>query len=174
MRVRAATLDDLREMDALRRANQEAVGFIPLSKYEQVLNRLIVAEDGGDLTGFLYWTAGTPLASIQQVAVREDARRAERASLLVAAAISQAQKLGRFGMTCRCRLSLEATEFWPALGFIAVRQEQSGRRGPLVRFAKLFSPSLLSLGDFVRGPHPGKLIFQHRGFRLLTREGPPA
>ena len=85
--VSFAEYDDLSEMDALRRASQEAVGFVPMSKWEwHIQNRpttLINMRDDGDMTGYIYWTPGLPVAAIQQLVVREDARRFERGKELV-------------------------------------------------------------------------------------------
>ena len=89
--IQPATLADLKELDSLRRANQEAVSFVPYSRYAEVVERcpsnLLTFWDNGDMTGYLYWTAGTPVGTIQQVVVRHDARRGERATALVTAAL---------------------------------------------------------------------------------------
>ena len=108
--VNFAVADDLKEMDSLRRANQEAVGFVPLSKLEwHVAHRprtLIVLREGGELTGYIYWTPGIPVAHIQQLVVREDLRRWERGTALVNYALAAMNHPGRYGVRCRCRIDL--------------------------------------------------------------------
>ena len=77
--IKAATKADLKELDSLRRKEQEAVGFLPMSRYEIEVERgkstLLVMRDNGDMVGYLFWTRGSPVAAIQQVVVRSDARR---------------------------------------------------------------------------------------------------
>ena len=167
-----ATQDDLAEMDALRRSEQEAVGFVPMSKWEWHIkhrpNTLITMRENGDMVGYIYWTAGLPVAAIQQLVIRSDARRFERGSALVAKAIKVMEHPARYGVTCRCRSDLEAILFWPAIGFEIVREEQSGRRGPVLRFYKELKPSLLPLGLYL--PEKFKGGGQRQGFRLIPAQ----
>lgn len=166
--IEYATHDDLNEMDALRRSNQEAVGFIPLSKWEWHIDyrprTLIVLREHTDMVGYIFWTPGLPVAAIQQLVIRADARRFERGSELVGKAIEAMNHPGRYGVTCRCRMDLEATLFWPAVGFELVRQEQLGRRGPVLRFYRQLKPTLLNLGAYL--PERFRGGGQRQGFRL--------
>ena len=154
-RVRLATTADLAAIDSLRRAEQEAVGFIPMSRYESEIEArrrtLFVMRENNDPVGFLFWTRGWPIGTVQQIVIRDDARRQERGAALIATAAEQMGAEGRKGITLRCRASLGAVDFWRALGFAVVRQEQGGRRGPLWRFYRPIQPSLLEPTDFVRG-----------------------
>jgi len=159
---------DLKEMDSLRRRNQEAVGFIPLSRYEDEIERsptqVLTGWENGDMVAYLYWTRGIPVAPIQQLVVREDARRRDRGTAMVDAAIEHMLlDPRRYGATCRCRVDLEAVDFWQACGFKAVRLEESGRRGPCMRFFKELRPALFGLGLYL--PFPTNLQSQRRGFR---------
>lgn len=158
-------------MDALRHADQEAVGFVPFSRWEREVERdyntLLVMRENNDLVGYIFWTRGWPVAAIQQVVVRSDARRDERATALVDAAMKEMVTQYRYGATCRCRVNLEATAFWEALGFRVVRLEESGRRGPLIRYYKELAPALFDLGDYLRRPSFGAGAGQRKGFRRL-------
>jgi len=166
-----ATEDELAEMDSLRRANQEAIGFVPMSKWEwHVRHRpqtLIVMHENGDMVGYLYWTPGLPVAAIQHLVVRGDARRFERGTDLVEKAIQAMNHLGRYGVTCRCRCDLEAIFFWLAIGFELIRQEESGRRGPVLRFYKELRPTLMPLGPYL--PEKFRGGGQRIGFRPVSR-----
>jgi GNAT superfamily N-acetyltransferase len=172
MIIRPATLADLEEMDALRKTSQEAVGFVPMSRWEEQVTRaperLLTGWENGDLVAYVFWTPGLPVAAIQHVVVREDARRDERGTLIVEAALeAMAVNPHRYGVTCRCRLDLEATAFWRDLGFEAVRLEDTGgRRGPALRFYKSIRPALLDLGLYL--PNRTPVLAQRRGFRSLA------
>jgi N-acetylglutamate synthase-like GNAT family acetyltransferase len=117
--VRAATLDDIPYIDHLRKQESGAVGFIPLERYEMEVDgrrggTILVAEENGQHVGFLYATHNrTGVTHIQQVAIQEDARRLERATLLV----ETVQKERDWLVSLRVAADLEATHFWEALGF---------------------------------------------------------
>lgn len=170
--IRPVMAKELRELDNLRRSEQEAVGFIPLTRFERQLTSnpwcILTAWDNGDMTGFLYWTPGLPVAAIQQIVVRRDARRDERGALLVNSAIaSMAADLRRYGVTCRCRVDLEATAFWEALGFRPCRLEDSGRRGPCIRYFRPFREALLDLSSYL--PMHSQTWGNRTGFRWKSR-----
>ncbi len=173
VKIESASVADVPGIDALRRAEQEAVGFLPLSRYEEEAMRdrgtLLTVRDNDDLTGFLFWTAGRPIATIQQVVVRQDARRRERATALVEEAVRRMELAGRHGVTCRCRLDLDAVDFWMALRFQPIALEESGRRGSLMRFYREIQPSLLHPCHFVRRSPFSKLAVQRKGFRLVAK-----
>jgi len=152
--ITIATTADLKAIDSLQRREVEAVGFLPACRYEAEIenNRrtLLIMRENNDPVGFLFWTRGWPVATIQQIVIRDDARRKERATALVEAAA--AEMVNRYGITLRCRANLEAVDFWKAIGFEAIRQEEAGRRNiPLWRFYRALQPSLLLPKDFVRG-----------------------
>ena len=67
--IRPAKFEDLPAIEALRRADGDALGFVPKAKYEHIVLRtsdrgrdrwkyewLVVAEDNGEITG--YFLAG--------------------------------------------------------------------------------------------------------------------
>lgn len=178
--IRPAAMMDLLELEAMRRAEQEAVGFLPMSCYERQIVHdptcILTAWDNGDMTGYLYWTPGLPIAAIQQIVIRHDARREERGALLVHSAIdSMTADLRRYGVTCRCRVDLEAVAFWESLGFCACRIEASGRRGPCIRYYLPLREALLDLGPYLpfrRGVwmhRPGTVARRERGERSMAK-----
>lgn len=165
-------MQDLAAIDSLRRSEQEAVGFLPMSRYEREVSRglstLLLGLENDDPVAFAFWTRGFPVATVQQLVVREDARREQRASEMFAHCSQVAQDQGRYGITLRCRLDLPANEFWRAMGLREIREENSGRRGPLMRYYGELRPALFDLGDYLRLPgfSPGQRI----GFRRKVDE----
>lgn len=117
--IRRAILADIGYIDSLGKKESEAIGFIPLQRYEMEIEgsrhgSIIVAEENNDLVGFIYATHNhAGVTHIQQIAIQEDARRMERASLLVKAVQRERDWL----LSCRCAADLESTNFWDALGF---------------------------------------------------------
>ena len=117
--IRPAILADLPYIDHLRAKESEAIGFIPIQRYEMEINRerldsLLVSEENGDLVGFLYATHNRAgVTHIQQVAIQEDARRLDRATALVEAVTRDNDWL----VSCRCAADLDSIHFWEALGF---------------------------------------------------------
>lgn len=126
--IRPATLADLKYIDALRKKEGDAIGFIPIQRYEMEVNRerlgtLVVAVDNGDLTGFLYAThSGHGSTHIQQVAIQEDARRVTRGRMLVDAAVADGVNRMSWLTSLRCADDLEANTFWQALDFALERE----------------------------------------------------
>lgn len=173
MKLLAASDQDLPAMDALRRANQESVGFIPMSKWEWEVKReletLLILEENGDVIGYIYWLPGWPIATIQQVVTRNDARRREIGTALVNAAIERIKQIGRYGVMCRCRADLEAILFWPSVGFHQVRVESSGRRGPCIRFFQQLRPAVFGdLSAYLPETPIGMHKSLRRGFRFTA------
>jgi hypothetical protein len=114
-----ATLLDLPYIEHLRRQESESIGFIPIQRYEMEIEgdrhgSILIAKENGDHVGFLYATHNSAgVTHIQQIAIQEDARRLERATLLVEAATRDRDWL----VSLRCAADLDATDFWEALGF---------------------------------------------------------
>lgn len=133
MKIRPATADDLAAIDSLRKKYGSDLGFLPLQKYQHIVNktldrgrsrwkyeRLYVVEDNDDMTGFVLGSLGRNGAKCEQVCVREDARRMERAMRLVDAI--QAEAIIRHLPLIRCRVAadIEANLFWQAIGYTAI------------------------------------------------------
>ena len=56
-------------------------------------------------------------AKIQQIAVRNDARRLYYGKALIDVCRQFCEKFGRIGFTLRCRVDLDSNKFWKSLGF---------------------------------------------------------
>jgi ribosomal protein S18 acetylase RimI-like enzyme len=164
MRVRQAAVEDLPAVEALRRADGDSLGFVPKAKYEHIVNRtsdrgrqrwryewLLVCEDNADVTGFCLASFGRSGSKIEQVCVREDARRLERALRLVDAVETEARRRGSLRLRCRVAHDIEANFFWQAAGYVPVaetvstylnlRPSSSGRR--LIVYDKELDQQLL-------------------------------
>ncbi|MGD9827108.1 MAG: GNAT family N-acetyltransferase [Hyphomicrobiaceae bacterium] len=133
--IRRATLDDLKYLDALRKKEGDALGFIPMQRYEMEVNgerhgSVYLAWDNDDPTGFIYAThSGRGTTHIIQVAIQEDARRMERASALVGAVVDDGLRRRSWLTSLRCADDLEAGHFWAALGF-SLEQEGVWPKSP--------------------------------------------
>ena len=81
---------------------------------------VLICEKNLDPVGYILFTPGKGVgryAKIQQIAVRQDARRLEYGSLLIDCARQFCEDTGKRGFTLRCRVDLESNHFWGALGF---------------------------------------------------------
>lgn len=124
--VRTSTMKDLSLVDKLQKENSNAVGFIPNTIWEKYVwggerNFMVfICEANNDEVGYVLITPGKgPMsrAKIQQIAVRNDARRLQYGSALVDVGRDFCQSFGLLGFTLRCRADLESNHFWNHLGF---------------------------------------------------------
>ena len=99
--VRTATDKDKAFIDKLQKDNSYAVGFIQATVWDKYVF-------GGE-RNFVVGRKAYSYAKVQQIAVREDARRLDYGSALIA--------VDRMGVTLRCRVDLDSNHFWKALGF---------------------------------------------------------
>jgi GNAT superfamily N-acetyltransferase len=129
--TRLAVGSDWPYVEALRRREGDALGFIPKDRYLSVLEerpshgrnrwhyeRVLLASDDGEPTGFCY--AGFPrtgVAKLWQVCVQEDARRWHRALLLVGKVEAEARRRGMRSVEARVAADLDANLFWRAAGY---------------------------------------------------------
>ena len=56
-------------------------------------------------------------AKIQQIAIRNDARRLHYGKALIDCCQQFCEQFGRIGFTLRCRVDLDSNKFWKSLGF---------------------------------------------------------
>lgn len=124
--VRNANVSDLIFIDKMQKDNSYAVGFIQRTIWDKYVfggerNFVVfICEKNQDMVGYILITPGRGVNSyikIQQIAVREDARRLEYGSALIAVVKEFCQKFNRNGARLRCRLDLESNKFWESLGF---------------------------------------------------------
>jgi ribosomal protein S18 acetylase RimI-like enzyme len=158
--VRQAAPADLPAIEALRRANGAELGFVPKQKYEHIVNRtldrgrarwlyewLLVHVDADEVTGFCLAGFHRDGAKVEQVCVRDDVRRMERALRLVDTVETEAWKRGAARIRCRVAADIEATLFWRAAGFEVVGETTSTwlnlrdakARRPLLIYEKLIA-----------------------------------
>ena len=124
--VRTATQADRTFIDKLQKENSYAVGFIQSTIWDKYVfggerNFVVfICEKNDDLVGYVLLTPGRgsyTYAKIQQIAVREDARRLDYGSALLAVVKDFCNTFERIGVTLRCRIDLESNHFWRNLGF---------------------------------------------------------
>lgn len=137
MVVRNGTPSDIAFVDKMQKENSNAVGFIQRTIWDKYVFGgernffVLVCEKNGDMVGYTLVTSGKSFydyVKIQQIAVREDARRLEYGSALVEVIRIFCKQYGRLGARLKCRIDLEANLFWSALGFTKVGVWQKGKR----------------------------------------------
>jgi GNAT superfamily N-acetyltransferase len=124
--VRNSTIADLLLIDKLQKENSHAVGFIQKTIWEKYVfggerNFVVfVCEKNNDAVGYILITPGMGIGryiKIQQIAVRDDARRLDYGSALISVVKDFCNTFNRAGATLRCRIDLDSNHFWKALGF---------------------------------------------------------
>ena len=125
--VRTSTINDWIFIDHLQKQNTHAIGFFPRSAFEKGFwsglqnSVLLICEKNADPVGYLSFTSGhgfMSYARIQQMVVRNDARRLDYGSALIAVSKDFCNTFNRRGFTLRCRIDLDSNAFWKALGFV--------------------------------------------------------
>ena len=124
--VRNARELDVAFIDKLQKENASAVGFIQRTIWDRYVfggerNFVVfICEKNDDMVGYVLLTPGkgrNTYTRIQQIAVREDARRLEYGTALLAVVRDFCETFNRAGVRLRCRIDLESNNFWQALGF---------------------------------------------------------
>ena len=80
----------------------------------------MICEANNDAVGYVLITPARnsyKYAKIQQIAVRNDARRLQYGTALIDVCRQFCEKFHRVGFTLRCRTDLESNMFWKKLGF---------------------------------------------------------
>jgi ribosomal protein S18 acetylase RimI-like enzyme len=124
--VRTSTINDISLIDKLQKENSNAVGFIQKSIWDRYVfggerNFVVfICEANNDAVGYVLITPGKgayKYAKIQQIAVRNDARRLHYGTALLDVCKQFCEQFHRIGFTLRCRQDLESNNFWKSLGF---------------------------------------------------------
>lgn len=124
--VRNSSIIDWPFVDKLQKENSFAVGFIQdtiWGKYVWGGERnfvVLICEKNLDPVGYILLTPGRgamTYAKIQQIVVRDDARRLDYGSALLKVSRQFCETFCLRGLTLRCRTDLESNFFWQALGF---------------------------------------------------------
>lgn len=140
--VRTSTIKDLLIVDKLMKENTNAVGFIPKTYFEKAVwggekNAMVfICEANNDEVGYVYITPAKgsyKYAKIQQIAIRNDARRLHYGTALIDVCRQFCETFGRVGFTLRCRVDLDSNNFWKALGFTRYGTWQKGQYHPTAR-----------------------------------------
>jgi len=125
--VRNAIADDSKFIDKLQKENSYAVGFIQKTIWDKYVFGgernffVLICEKNKDAVGYTLVTPGRKSGSfckIQQIAVRNDARRLHYGSALIEVIKMFCKQHERVGASLRCREDLESNWFWQGLGFI--------------------------------------------------------
>lgn len=134
--VRNSTVQDMLFIDKLQKDNSYAVGFIQRTVWDKYVfggerNFVVfICEKNNDPVGYILITPGMGIGQpikIQQIAVRDDARRLDYGSALIAVVKDFCNTFNRTGATLRCRIDLESNKFWKALGFYQYGTWQKGK-----------------------------------------------
>jgi len=113
-------------IDKLQKENSQAVGFIQKSVWEEYVFGgkrnfvVLICEANADAVGYVLITPGRgsyKYAKIQQIAIRNDARRLQYGTALLDVCQQLCEHLNVMGFTLRCRQDLASNNFWSALGF---------------------------------------------------------
>ena len=124
--VRTSTIKDMLLIDKLQKENSNAVGFIQKTIWEKYVfggerNFIaLICEANNDAVGYVLITPARgayKYAKIQQIAVRNDARRLHYGTALLEVCKDFCNTFHRIGFTLRCRTDLESNKFWMAMGF---------------------------------------------------------
>lgn len=124
--VRNATFKDSKFIDKLQKENSYAVGFIQRTIWDKYVFGgernffVLMCEKNNDPVGYTLVTPGRKsgdFVRIQQIAVRNDARRLHYGQSLIDVIKEFCIEHERLGARLRCRTDLESNMFWQALGF---------------------------------------------------------
>ena len=135
--VRNSSITDWLFVDKLQKENSFAVGFIQDTIWEKYVwggERnfvVLICEKNADPVGYILITPGKgtmTYAKIQQIVVRNDARRLDYGTALLSVAKNFCESFGLRGFTLRCRTDLESNYFWSALGFYKYGVWEKGKR----------------------------------------------
>lgn len=137
---RIATPADASFVCDLQKRFSNELGFLPRQAIDWYLDngRILLQLENGQAAGYLLgrralrcqpWTA--PLT---QTAIRYDAQHRDNGRILVEHAAARAAADGRSIIQAWCRIDIEATAFWRALGFsaVAIRRPPTTRQQPLI------------------------------------------
>ena len=128
--LKTAVEDDFLFIDSLRKKEGRALGFIPRSNYDSILQKkrignrdrykyseIIITEDNLDNTGFCYYTYAGQDVKIQQIVIQNDARRFHRALMMLDYVEKRAKELGKTFVTARVAIDLDSNLFWKGCGY---------------------------------------------------------
>ena len=134
--VRTSNVNDLLIIDKLQKENAHAVGFIQKTIWDDYVFGgqrnfvVLIAEANDDPVGYVLITPGRAdmtYGKIQQIAIRNDARRLKYGTALIDVCRQFCMTHNRKGFTLRCRVDLESNHFWKSLGFVHYSTWEKGK-----------------------------------------------
>lgn len=129
-----------------RRKDREALGFIPEAgiRRHEAQGKIALLAFGNEPLGFAVLGGRKPVAKVEMLWVRNDARRIEHGRILLDFVEHVCAARGFECLRARVAEELEALRFWPAIGFLATAIGPGGaRRGRmLVHFERSISATL--------------------------------
>jgi GNAT superfamily N-acetyltransferase len=134
--VRNGVITDTLLIDKLQKENSNAVGFIQKTIWDKYVfggerNFVVfICEANNEAVGYVLITPARGVlkyAKIQQIAVRNDARRLHYGTALLDVCRQFCETFNRAGFTLRCRVDLESNKFWKALGFVNYGKWEKGK-----------------------------------------------
>jgi ribosomal protein S18 acetylase RimI-like enzyme len=121
-------------VDSLQRQAVDQVAFYPLSALIGAVDRgeIVTSFENGEPCGYLWRgpaRAGRDLV-IYQAVVHYDLRRRLHGAEMVQAVVALGESAGCTAVRLRCRASIDANDFWRAMGFVCTGIRKGGvRRG---------------------------------------------
>lgn len=122
--------------EKLRRADGQALGFIPFSGFQAAMlrNRMIIEIENDTPCGFLIWSKSSCRIKILMIAIQNDARRVFHATNLISGMLTLQDTQGATYVQLRCADDLESNHFWKGCGFSLITQVDGGKlRSAVVR-----------------------------------------
>jgi len=145
-------------VDALQKANAEALSFYPRCVFEREgeAGRLVLGLLNNEPCGYLYIGAMGRNLRLHQVCIPYDARRQLYGATLVSVVEGEAVERGVSEITLRCGFDLDANDFWRTLGYQCVSIVPGGvrRQRKINVWKKYLSPDLFA--DIEIEPAKGK------------------
>lgn len=133
------------------RKGTNSIGFIPRPRFIRDFERgrVYCTEENGDLVAYLLRGPLRNTTVVTQMWTRQDARRVLFAAATVVRMLQDCEAAGVAVVRLKCALDLEATKFWPMVGFNLVAQKAGGRsRGRLVGvYERRLLPTLFAFGS---------------------------
>lgn len=134
--VRNSNINDLLFIDMLQKENSFAVGFIQKTIWDEYVFGwkrnffVLICEYNKDPVWYVLitpWMWVGKYAKIQQICIRNDARRLKYGTALISVCKDFCNQAGRIGFTLRCRNDLDANFFWQKLGFTKYWEWEKGK-----------------------------------------------
>lgn len=160
-------------LDHLQKANKEYLAFYPLDRLERELTagHIITCQENGEPAGYL-WHGSVQHGrdvTIHQACVDYGARRRHLGFGMVRDLITLARAGGGTGLRLRCRSSIEANEFWQAIGFYCVNVTAGGiRRGAMLNHYRMDLAAPLFVVETIA---PSSQANDQREYRALRAAG---